>query len=235
MKKKHFFLPLLLIVFCTNINAQTETPQPQKSGGIYNGFSGGILLHAGYLFSDSPDKIFSNTGLGSVDYVKGLPKDGACLGLGATLRIHLINHIHLGAEGYISTMPLMKTGSNVRSAWAGALCDFYTNWGKVNPLIGMSLGGGVMQRTYVPQQDTNQDQAQQTNYNASFAKTPFFYMDPYVGLEIGIGSSMAIMIKIDYMLNFGTSNSNLTENVNWDNFMTPSGPRLHVGLMLGKL
>lgn len=235
--KKLLYILAWLFAFCTHIYAQTDTPDspPKPSNAIFNGISGGVMLHIGYLFSDSPDKIFSNTGLGSLDYIKGLPNDGACIGAGALIRIHLINHIHLGAEGHISTMPLMKTGSNVRSAWAGALCDFYTNWGKTRPLIGLSVGGGVMQRTYVPQQDPEQDQSQQTNYNASYVKTPFFYMDPYIGLEIGLGSSMAIMVKIDYMLNFGKSKSSLTENVNWNNFMTPSGPRLHVGLLLGKL
>ena len=43
------------------------------------------------------------------------------------------------------------------------------------------------------------------------------------------------MIRIDYMLPFGTTNSNLTGKVNWGNFMTPSGPRLYLGIMFGKL
>ena len=46
---------------------------------------------------------------------------------------------------------------------------------------------------------------------------------------------MAIMIRIDYMLPFGKSRSGLAENVKWSNFMTPSGPRLYIGIMFGKL
>ena len=195
------------------------------------------MLHAGYLFSDSPDKIFSNTGLGSAEYVKGLPKHGACFGLGGALRVHLVNHIHIGAEGFMSTMPLMGTGSNVRTGWGGALCDVYANWGKVRPMVGFTIGGGTMKRLYVPKQDEGTDykETDETYYNASFVKTPFFMIDPYVGMEIGLTGHMALIIRIDYMLPFGSANSQLSEDSKWSRFMTPSGPRLYVGLMFGQL
>ena len=216
-----------------------QTKKSRSSSGIFTGFSGGMLLHGGYLFAKDPRYVFSNTGLGSLDYVKNLPNDGFCMGLGGTLRVHLINHIHLGAEGFVSTMPLMKTGSNVRTGWGGAMCDFYTDWGKVRPLIGLTVGGGTMKRLFVPDQDPVSDPGatpnENTTYNASYTKTPFFLLDPYVGMEIGLTSHIALIIRIDYMLPFGTSKSKLTPNVNWGNFMTPSGPRLYVGLMFGKM
>jgi hypothetical protein len=49
---------------------------------------------------------------------------------------------------------------------------------------------------------------------------------------------MALIIRIDYMLPFGRTSSSLTDlkkDVSWGNFMTPSGPRLYVGLMFGKM
>ena len=237
-------LPLCLMAQGQPSDAPTYYQQPAQEAPqrahVFTGFSGGMMLHAGYMFSDSPDKLFSNTGLGSYDYYKGLPKDGACFGLGGALRVHLINHIHLGAEGGVSTMPLMKTGSNVRTGWGGALCDFYTDWGKTRPLFGLSVGGGTMKRLYVPDSEviTVPDGADSTNYNSSYVKTPFFFMDPYIGLEITLNSHMALLIRIDYMLAFGRTNSSLTslsQDVKWSNFMTPSGPRLYVGIMFGKL
>jgi len=248
MRKQPFILALILLLSCCLPAVGQEAEKPEQSekkenkekksaSHIFTGFSGGMMLHGGYLFSQSPDQVFSNTGLGSLDYVKGLPRDGFCYGLGGALRCHLINHIHLGAEGFVSTMPLMKTGSNVRTGWGGVCCDFYTNWGKVRPLVGMTIGGGAMRRLFVPQQDPGVDYAltDSTNYNASFVKTPFFFMDPYVGLEIGISNHMAVIVRIDYMLPFGTTSSRLTDNVKWSNFMTPSGPRLYVGVMFGRL
>ena len=252
MRKSLLILALALLPLSLMAQEQEAADvQPVKekeksSGGgspVFTGFSGGMMLHVGYMFSDSPNKIFSNPSLGSDPaYLKSLPSDGVGLGLGGTLRVHLLNHIHVGAEGHVSTMPLMKTGSNVRTGWGGAMCDVYTTWGKVRPLIGLSVGGGTMKRLYVPTSapivsptDSN------TIYNASYTKTPFFYLDPYMGLEIDLNSHMALLIRVDYMLPFGRTTSTLTdvaevkETVKWSNFMTPSGPRLYVGVMFGKL
>ena len=216
-----------------------QQQESKSSSAIFTGFSGGMMLHAGYMFSDSPDKVFSNTGLGDPEYRKGLPKSGVCLGLGGTLRFHLINHIHLGAEGFVSTMPLMGTGSSVRTGWGGAMCDFFFNVGKTRPLLGLSVGGGTMKRLFVPAEaELAYSNDSSTVYNASYVKTPFFYLDPYVGIEIDLNSHMALMIRVDYMLPFGRTSSGLTnikEDVKWSNFMTPSGPRLYVGIMFGKL
>ena len=247
MRKQFIILVLALLPLGLTAqeqeSADTSSKKERSASNIFTGFSGGMLLHGGYLFSDDPTKVFSNTGLGSYDYYKGLPKSGFCFGLGGALRVHLIDHIHVGAEGFVSTMPLMKTGSNVRTGWGGALCDFYTDWGKVRPMIGMTIGGGTMKRLFVPVDTVGYVPVQTasgdtTNYNSSYVKTPFFFMDPYVGLEINLNSHMAILIRIDYMLPFGRTNSGLTklgQDVKWSNFMTPSGPRLYVGVMFGRL
>lgn len=212
-----------------------------RAHGAGVGFSGGVMVHAGYLFSDDPTKVFSNTGLGSADYVKGLPKAGVCYGIGGALRLHLIDHIHVGAEGFLSALPLtgVGKGSNVRAGWAGALVDYYTTWGsRVHPVAGMSLGGGTMKRLFVTDPVTSGTGESQTNYNASYVNTPFFYMDPYVGLEINLTDFMALLIRVDYMLPFGRTKSDLASlksDTKWSNFMTPSGPRLHIGIMFGNL
>ena len=244
MRKQLLILVLALLPLGLMAQEQEASDTPAKktrsASGVFTGFSGGMMLHGGYLFADDPTKVFSNTGLGSYEYVKGLPKSGFCYGLGGALRVHLIDHIHIGAEGFVSTMPLMSTGSNVRTGWGGALCDFYTDWGKVRPMIGLTVGGGTMKRLFVPVDSlgyvpVGTTAGDTTNYNASYTKTPFFFIDPYVGLEINLGSHMALLIRIDYMLPFGTTKSKLTENVKWSNFMTPSGPRLYVGVMFGRL
>ena len=246
--RKTIFLILVSALLLPGLTARAQedadTPQEVKAkksrsaSGFFTGFSGGMMLHGGYLFAKDPRYVFSNTGLGSPDYVKNLPNDGFCMGLGGTLRAHFINHIHLGAEGFVSTMPLMKTGSNVRTGWGGAMCDFYTDWGKMRPLIGLTVGGGVMKRLFVPNAPTVTSADSETNYNASYTKTPFFLLDPYIGMEIGLTNHMALIIRIDYMLPFGRTSSSLTDlkkDVSWGNFMTPSGPRLYVGLMFGKM
>jgi opacity protein-like surface antigen len=217
---------------------QQQPEREKRDVKVFTGFSAGIMLHMGYMFSDDPRKLFSNDGLGNSAYTSSLPKDGVGLGLGAAVRFHLINCIHLSAEGHISTMPLMKSGSSVRTGWAGASCDFYFDLGKIRPFLGGGVGGGLMQRLYVPDEAPIIYLGDSAKYNASYAKTPFFYIDPYAGLEIELNNSLALMIRVDYMLPFGRTSSgltNLSSDVNWSNFMTPSGPRLYVGLMLGQM
>lgn len=245
MSKHTFILSLVLLLSCCLPVAGQETDRASKkekssASQVFTGFSGGMMLHGGYLFADNPQTVFSNNGLGSWDYVKALPKSGFCYGLGGSLRCHLINHIHLGAEGFVSTMPLMKTGSNVRIGWGGVCCDFYSNWGKVRPLIGLTVGGGTMKRLYVPDNEQVEytTTSDTTIYNSSYVKTPFFLLDPYAGLEIGFGNHIALLIRIDYMLPFNIHNTGLAEagkQVTWDNFVKPSGPRLYVGVMFGRL
>ncbi len=252
MKKQLLLLALTLLSLCLMAQEEGYGDYQQQLGSaresirnaatqqIFSGFSGGMMLHIGYMFSDDPRKIFSNAGLGSEDYMANLPKDGVGLGLGGTLRVHLLNMIHVGAEGGMSIMPLGGVG-NIRMGWGGALCDVYTQWGKVRPLIGLSLGGGAMKRLYLPKETITyvpEGTTDTTLYNASYTQTPFFYLDPYVGLEVDLVRNMALIIRIDYMLPFGRTGSNLTdlkEGVKWSNFMTPTGPRLYVGLMFGKL
>ena len=251
MKKQILIIALTLLPLCLmaqseetsvsgQINSAREKIRSAATNQVFTGFSGGMMLHIGYMFSDDPRKIFSNAGLGSEEYIKSLPKDGVGLGLGGTLRIHLLNHIHVGAEGGMTLMPLGGVG-NIRMGYGGAMCDFYTTWGKVRPLIGLSLGGGAMKRMYLPKEPivyVPEGTADTTIYNASYTKTPFFYLDPYIGMEVDLNSSMALLFRIDYMLPFGRTGSGLTDiagAVKWNNFMTPSGPRFYVGIMFGKL
>ena len=200
---------------------------------IFTGFSGGMMVHGGYLFAESPDALFRNGTL-TEDNITDLPKDGFTMGLGGTIRLHLIDHIHLGGEGHMSYMPLTSSGTSIRMGWGGAMCDFYAKLGIVQPMIGIVVGGGSTRRLYVP--DESQQAVTGDNnmeYNASFTKTPYFLLDPYVGLEIELGK-ISLLIRADYMLPFGKGKNGLADTeVKWSNFISPSGPRLYVGVLFG--
>lgn len=240
MRHLKWLLPLLaLLILVEPVVARDSTTVAAKQGKekkerkIVTGFSGGMLLHIGYAFSQSPDELFRNGSLKSVPNVTDLPRDGVTLGLGGMLRMHFIDHIHLGAEGAISTMPLMKSGSSIRTAWAQAICDFYWDLGLIRPLIGMGVGGGKTRRLYVPS-SAEQVSGSTTVFNASYTSTPYFLLDPYVGMEFKLGHLAALLLRVDYMLPFGKSGSSLSPNVSWSNFISPSGPRLYVGFIFGK-
>ena len=89
------------------------------------------------------------------------------------------------------------------------MCDFYATLGIVRPLVGLSIGGGSIKRLYVPEDaEATVTGDNKMVYNASYTKTPFFYLDPYVGLEILLGK-ISLYFRVDYMLPFGKSDEGL--------------------------
>lgn len=237
--KRIFIFLLVLIPLVAQAKANNDSTQVDKPK-IVTGFSGGMTIHGGYGFSSNPQELFRNSEIGSPDFIKNLPKDGVMLGLGGQLRMHFLNHMHLGAEGYMSFMPLMKSGSNIRFAWGGAFLDGYFTVGRFRPMLGLGLGGGAIRRLFVPE-EAEVVYSSETKYNSSYTQTPFFYLNPYIGFEVLLGPTKArsFYTRIDYMLPFGTNGSSLGKKFSgeeqfWSNFITPSGPRLHIGIMFGK-
>lgn len=197
-----------------------ETKDNRRDSKVVTGFTGGMKLHIGYAFMKSPKYLFGD---GTLPEDNSLPKDGVTMGLGGELRIHMFNHVHLGGEGGMSMMPLMKSGSSLRSGWGGVLCDYYGTVGKAQLCIGGMIGGGKTKKLYVPNEGTSIVAEDGNTYNALYQTTSYFLLDPYVGLEASLTKRMSLLIKIDYMLPFKSGK-----------FLYPSGPRLYVGLMFGK-
>ncbi|MCQ2311351.1 MAG: hypothetical protein MJZ64_06355 [Paludibacteraceae bacterium] len=209
--------------------SQKAEDEDTKSNGIYTGFSGGMMLHIGYAFAKSGDEMFHN---GSLENKSGIPKGGVTLGIGGALRIHLLDHVHVGVEGGVSTMPL-ENGSSIRNGWGGAICDYYGVAGKAKLFIGGLIGGGSQSRLFVPK-GNEEVQGDEVVYNASYTKTPYFLLDPYMGVEFAIAKHIDMLIKLDYMLPIGEKNTGIhTEKSNWRNFLAPTGPRLYIGFMFG--
>jgi len=215
------------------VRSQKSESEKAEGNKILTGFTGGMKLHIGYAFSASPGELFHN---GSLQNISDLPTDGVTLGLGGELRLHLINHIHIGLEGGVSTMPLMSNGSSIRTGWGGVMCDYYGTLGKrVQLCIGITIGGGSSNRLYVPLSGASVTGTDATIYNASYTQTPFFMLDPYAGMEIALTKRIGLLLKVDYILPFGNGDSGITtETIRWSNFLSPSGPRLYVGVMFGR-
>lgn len=209
----------------------------EKKSSVLSGFSFGLMGNLGYGFSSTPEQAFQNGSLTELTDYNRINKSNITLGAGVMGRLHLVNHIHLGAEGYVSMLPLMKTGSSVRHAYAGALIDGYLSLGSIVLELGTGIGGGKVKRMFVPEHSemTGVTAEDGMVYNASYTTTPYFYIDPYIGLEVHFAGITGLLIKIDYVLPFGkTDNGYLGDMKDWSSFIKPSGPRLHIGLLLGK-
>lgn len=190
-----------------------EKKQSDKS--VLNGYSGGMLLHIGYGFAKGPEQLFHLKSFTQEDHA---PHDGVLMGIGGMMRLHLFNHMHVGAEGYVSTMPLRKS-AQVRNGWGGFLVDGYWTWGIVKPFVGTGLGGGSMSRLYV-----HSSLSDVVSHNATWGKTPYFYFDPYLGMDIQVSRRMNVIWRIDYQLP-------LAKDRGWSSLVAPNGPRLYLGLI----
>lgn len=249
--KKTFLIALMLLtqvgVWATEPVAydpyapsqQTDAKKAGKakkddSSKVLTGFSFGLLGNIGYGFSQTPKQLYNNGTIRETISGKALSKSNITLGGGLMGRLHLFNHMHLGAEGYLSLMPMMSSGSSVRHGYAGALIDGYFTMGPIVLELGTGLGGGKVKRLFVPEQGEQvSSSSTEITYNASYTTTPYFYLDPYIGVEIHFGGITGMLIKFDYVLPFGKGENGGIHSPTWSSLITPAGPRLHVGVLVG--
>lgn len=200
---------------------------------VYQGFSGGMMLHTGYLFGQ--DSRAPQT----VDGVLCSP-EGATFGIGGALHVNLWRLWRIGGEGFVSTLqsPLstmhatLCPGSYVRSGWGGINTDIcwrdlpHKGKWQLWPSIGASVGGGAMRSFYLlegNQYDWNEEA------RSLFHKQSFCYLDPYIGLDWCLTAKVHLIFRLDWMLAFAARPAEAAAPSS--PLLMPTGPRLYVGFM----
>lgn len=180
-----------------------------NGGGIdlsYRGFSGGMMLHAGYADC-------GNINIGGVSQrMSGMPT-----GIGGALKVRFGDHLRVGTEGYVSSLSYGDYGSSVSVGWGGLLVDFVWQVGKIAPYVGATIGGGSVENltlTRYPATDMLPE------LNTSYRNYGVGVVVPFVGAEYALTERMSLTVKADYMIPFGTSEPDF-----------PSGVRCYVGFM----
>ena len=206
------------------VGAQAAAPDSTQwaEKPVLSGWSGGMMLHIGYLFAPDAAALFGNRTVGSVP---DLPRNGVTFGIGGALKVHLKDCIHIGSEGFVSTMPLMGNDSQVRTGWGGILLDYYWTRDRFRPFAGFTIGGGSMRRLLTDYAAETDGQAYP--HNAYFRKTGFLFVGPYIGFEYALTPRVAVVCRVDYVVPFGR---HMEQEIT---YMSPSGPRLYVGFMFG--
>lgn len=185
---------------------------------VFQGCSGGMMLHTGYLFGQAPNAPHDATG---VPY----SPQGATFGIGGAMRVHLFNHLRIGGEGFVSTMNStttdcrqhLQSGSYIRTGWGGLCMDACWRKEKVWPYIGGTIGGGAMRALYLMEGDEKDWQEEQ---HAVFHKQPFFCVDPYIGLDWCMKKKVHMTFRLDWLL-----------AIHQQALVMPTGPRLYIGFM----
>lgn len=192
---------ILLLLLCPTLFAEP----------VYNGFSGGMMLHTGYMFGKKAT----------------LPHnpEGATIGVGGVLRINLWKHLRIGGEGYVSTMNSsltterhnLQSGSYIRNGYGGFLADAYWRWEKTWLYLGATIGGGAMRSLYIS--DGSESDWLPEN-KAIFNRQAYFMFDPFIGVDFVLTQRIHLTLKVDYLL-----------PIHHNTLLTPAGPRLYFGVL----
>lgn len=172
----------------------------QEQHKVLTGFSGGMMVHAGW--ATTPQMPVGYTASGFV------------YGIGGVLRLHLGNHLRLGTEGYVSTMPQRPDRSYVKCGWGGLLADVCFKKGRFYPFVGLTVGGGSLSTLLVRDGDPS-DWEYETQ--VLYRKRAFVAVDPFVGCEYALTDFFHLSLKVDCLCGFGRSLS------------FPVGPRFYIG------
>ena len=217
MRAKVHFLILFLGLSALAM-AEAVNDQLSAKANVYQGFSGGMMLHSGYLFGANPVAPTDASG-------KSYNPQGAPIGIGGVLRVHLWQRLRVGFEGSVSTLysglsdqrNRLQTGSYARIGCGGINADACWRMERAWPYIGAVLGGGSIRSLYIVDGNQNDWLAE----NETFVnKQSFFYVTPYIGCDYCLTRKLHLTFRFDWMLALYQSE-----------LCMPTGPRLYIGLM----
>lgn len=171
-------------------------------GKVLRGFDGGMMVHTGYLSGEITPLNYK---------ASGVP-----LGIGGVIRLHLDEHWRLGTEGYFSSLRQMNNGSYVKYGWGGILADYYWEFGRFMPYIGLTIGGGGLTDLLIMKEAPSQWGPVEKAY---YAKQGFMAIDPFIGCDFIATKALHITLKLDCLCGIGRD------------LHMPMGPRLYLGFI----
>ncbi|MDR1682124.1 MAG: hypothetical protein LBS25_01865 [Candidatus Symbiothrix sp.] len=190
-------LPILTII--------VTTIQAQESKFSYRGFSGGMLVHTGYVQSQS-FALFNSKG----QIVDNRKLNGMPMGIGGAARLHFGEHLRIGSEGYISTLDYSNK-SYASIGWGGVLADGIWTIGRFSPFIGATLGGGSMKHITMLQQPATDFVLE--NENISYRRYGFLALVPFIGTEYALNKKIHLVLKADHIFNLNNPQADFLRGI----------------------
>lgn len=180
----------------------TAAARPSQDKSLFrNGFGGGMMLNAGWLFGDISELGYDASGFSS--------------GIGGQVKIGLGEHFRIGSEGYVSSASRLGNGSYIEFGWGGILADFCWKKGRVIPYLGLTVGGGS-RKVFLMFDGSGSDWLPEGD--AVFNRQAFLAIAPFAGMEYVLTGSMHLNFNLQWLNAFSSSGR-----------LLPSGPCLQVG------
>lgn len=198
---------MLLAFTSTSVDAA----HPKKHQMRLNGFSGGMMLHTGWVGGGTIS--LQEPGGGSLpsQKIKGFP-----YGIGGALRLHFGDNLRIGTEGYGTYLTYGEYNSKFGIGWGGVLADYQWHFGKLHPYAGMTIGGGAASNLTFTTLISDNDSV--VEENVSYRDYGFMAIAPFVGVEYSLSSKARLVVKADWLFNASNPQPDF-----------PSGPRIYVG------
>lgn len=200
---------LFVILFTTSIAFS-------QSWLKYTGFSGGMMIHGGYLHSGTFELTDANNHSISQNKIEGIP-----FGIGGAARLHFGKHLRVGGEGYVSDIKYNSNGSYFSTSWGGLLIDYIWQFKRFAPFAGLLVGGGNSKNLTLNENYGNDFIIES---NASFREYSFLAIAPFVGVEYAVNSKIRLTLKADYLINLNNPQNDFA-----------TGPRIFLGFMFYRL
>ena len=182
----------------------------------YSGFSGGMMVHSGYLQSKD-FTIATNNG----HSLQTLQAKGVPFGIGGAAKVHLGKYLRVGGEGYVSNLNYGEYNSIFSLSYGGVLVDCIWQNKRFSPYIGVLFGGGSTQNTTLFASTPDDFIAEE---NVSYRKNSFLALTPFVGVEYALNDKIRLTLKADYLVNLNSAPNDFA-----------SGVRVFIGFMFYRL
>ena len=182
----------------------------------YSGFSGGMMVHSGYLQSQEFN-ITNHSG----HSLQNLQAKGVPFGIGGAAKVHLGKYLRVGGEGYVSNLNYGEYNSIFNLSYGGVLVDCIWQNKRFSPYVGVLFGGGSTQNTTLFASTPDDFIAEG---NVSYRKNSFLALTPFVGVEYALNDKIRLTLKADYLVNLNSAPNDFA-----------SGVRVFIGFMFYRL
>lgn len=182
----------------------------------YSGFSGGMMVHSGYLQSQKFN-ITNHSG----HSLQTLQAKGVPFGIGGAAKVHLGKYLRVGGEGYVSNLNYGEYNSIFSLSYGGVLVDCIWQNKRFSPYVGVLFGGGSTQNTTLFASTPDDFIAEE---NVSYRKNSFLVLTPFVGVEYALNDKIRLTLKADYLVNLNSAPNDFA-----------SGVRIFIGFMFYRL
>ena len=199
---KKIFLLCNCIIALSSVFSQGTDSKKMK----FQGYSGGMMLHTGYLFGGD---------LYLYDSSKPIKIQGVPFGIGGAIRFCFGEHLRIGIEGYSSNLMYgEKNNSFLSLGWGGVLIDCQWKIKKTSIFCGGTFGGGGVKNIAV----VGNDLINPLEANAVYRKYGVIVITPFVGMEYAMSTKIHLIIKVDCITNLTKKQSDFV-----------IGPRIYIG------